>query len=235
MKAGVRAAVATLVILALGVGWYTVAADYGDGVVAGSYRLSGNGETSTLLLKPDHTFEQVVTRAGGGEHAEGGWRRLGEGGITFTDGFLHLAGAPSRPAGGGVGDIRKPLGVLVSIEMRQYYVVDYNRTGSYSSSSVVGAYEGYGTGMDGAKLELHIDHTFDQSVGLDGHAIHAHGSWKQGPDGGVVFSSDFLKPFGEPLAKDENATSLDPKDYGLQIEVASTLPVPTYRKRQVPW
>jgi hypothetical protein len=38
--------------------WYIVASDYGDGVASGSYQFAENGESSTLVLKPDHSFQQ---------------------------------------------------------------------------------------------------------------------------------------------------------------------------------
>jgi hypothetical protein len=44
--------------------WYSVAADYGYSAVAGTYTLQQSGETSTLVLRPDRSFLQEVTRAG---------------------------------------------------------------------------------------------------------------------------------------------------------------------------
>jgi hypothetical protein len=38
--------------------WYVVASDYGDGVASGIYQFAENGESSTLVLKPDHRFQQ---------------------------------------------------------------------------------------------------------------------------------------------------------------------------------
>ena len=38
--------------------WYSVASDYGDGVASGTYYLAHNGEASTLVLKPDHSFNK---------------------------------------------------------------------------------------------------------------------------------------------------------------------------------
>jgi hypothetical protein len=45
--------------------WYMVAADYGDGVASGTYHFANDDETSTLVLKPDHSFRQELS-----EHSE---------------------------------------------------------------------------------------------------------------------------------------------------------------------
>jgi hypothetical protein len=38
---------------------YAWIADYGDGVASGTYAAVVEGQTSTLLLRPDHTFHQI--------------------------------------------------------------------------------------------------------------------------------------------------------------------------------
>jgi hypothetical protein len=49
-------------------------------------------ETSTLVLRPDHRFQQEISRAGKVERVQGSWRRIGEGGIVFSKEFLRVAG-----------------------------------------------------------------------------------------------------------------------------------------------
>ncbi len=79
---------AVVLLLAVFLLWYTVASDYGDAVTSGTYHLSQNGETSTLVLKPDHTFRQELSLSGELRRAEGSWRRIGEGGVVFSKEFL---------------------------------------------------------------------------------------------------------------------------------------------------
>jgi hypothetical protein len=97
--------------------WYSVAADYSYKAVSGTYDLRGSGETSTLVLKPDRSFQQDLVRAGKSEHAEGSWHRSGEGGIDFSKEFLKVTGQEMEPDGGFAGHIEKSLGLFVSIEL----------------------------------------------------------------------------------------------------------------------
>jgi hypothetical protein len=98
--------------------WYSVAADYGYGAVSGTYTFRQHGEESTLVLGKDRTFQQDLRRNGIVQHAEGTWRRLGEGGMVFSSEFLKLSGQESRPDGQADGEVRKHfLGLLVSIDL----------------------------------------------------------------------------------------------------------------------
>jgi hypothetical protein len=98
--------------------WYSVAADYVYSAVAGTYTLQQSGETSTLVLRPDRSFLQEVTRAGRVERAQGSWRRIGEGGIVFSKEFLKMAGQEVRPDGEADGEVKKRcLGLLFSINL----------------------------------------------------------------------------------------------------------------------
>jgi hypothetical protein len=87
-----RAAGIVFVVLALFVGWYWVASDYDYAALAGTYTFSGNGASSALVLKSDRTFQQL-RYDGRVEQANGTWRRIGEGGVAFSAGFLRLPGA----------------------------------------------------------------------------------------------------------------------------------------------
>jgi hypothetical protein len=68
--------------------WYTVAADYGYRAVSGTYVLRRDGETSTLVLRQDRSFQQELTQDGKRTRAQGTWRRFGEGNIAFSKEFL---------------------------------------------------------------------------------------------------------------------------------------------------
>jgi hypothetical protein len=87
--------------------WYVIAADYGYKAVSGKYTFAGNGEMSTLILAPDLSFRQELSRSGTVEHAQGSWRRIGEGGIVFSREFLRLAGQTARPDGQVDGQVVK--------------------------------------------------------------------------------------------------------------------------------
>jgi hypothetical protein len=98
--------------------WYSVAADYGYAAVSGTYTLQRGDETSTLVLRPDHSFQQEISRAGKVERAQGSWRRIGEGGIVFSKEFLRVAGEEVRPDGQADGEVKKRcLGLLLSINL----------------------------------------------------------------------------------------------------------------------
>ncbi|MFZ1005675.1 MAG: hypothetical protein WAN65_02485 [Candidatus Sulfotelmatobacter sp.] len=98
--------------------WYSVAADYGYSAVAGTYTLQQSGEISTLVLRPDRSFQQEVTRAGKVDRAQGSWRRIGEGGIVFSKEFLKVAGQEVRSDGEADGQVEKRcLGLLFSITL----------------------------------------------------------------------------------------------------------------------
>jgi hypothetical protein len=97
--------------------WYSVAADYGYSAVSGTYTLQRSGEASTLVLRPDHSYRQEVVRAGRVEHAQGSWRRIGEGGVVFSNEFLKVTGQEIRADGQAYGYVKKRwLGLLMSIQ-----------------------------------------------------------------------------------------------------------------------
>jgi hypothetical protein len=96
--------------------WYMVAADYGYGAVSGTYVLRHDGEQSTLILKKDRSFQQVLNRQGKTERVQGRWRRVGEGGVVFSKEFLKLTGQEVRADGQADGKVRKQcLGLFLSI------------------------------------------------------------------------------------------------------------------------
>jgi hypothetical protein len=216
--------------------WYGAASDYGDNVASGTYHLSlsENGETSTLILKLDHGFQQELSVRGNVMHATGTWRRVGEGGIAFSKEFLTVSGREPGADGTAYADIQKDLGFRVSLALRQYHVLWYGRTDPSSTNSVSGTYAGDEPGVS-AKLILNPDQTFDQVIHTLGFTKQAKGSWTIGQNGEIIFSKDFLKASGETLRSDEIASAWDPKGSNLQIQIAKTSRsrMPTFRKEQL--
>lgn len=236
MSTFAKATGAVVLPLALFVLWYTVAADYGDSVTSGTYHLSQNGETSTLVLKPDHTFRQELSRSGELRRAEGSWRRIGEGGVVFSKEFLAVSGQELDPDGTAIADLKKKFGFLVSLEMRQYYVWWYERVDPSPGSTAYGTYSSEQAGVQ-ASLILKQDHMFEQTVSRVPGVKQANGTWTTTQNGDIVFSSGFLKTSGEPLNQNETASAMDPRGSVLQIEIAATSKsgVPTFRKEQFTW
>jgi len=235
MKTSQRLIVAIIVFVAL-FAWYMIASDYGDGVTSGTYRLEQNGETSTLILNPDHTFHQEVNHSGEVHSAVGTWRRIGEGGVAFSKDFLVLPGQEAGQDGTSYGEIEKPFGVLVRLRLTQYHILWYGGTESSRDDLIAGTYQGNFGGIP-ATLVMNTNHTFEQTVGGREISAQARGTWKTRPNGDIEFSKEFLKTSGLALAQNETATALNPRSSGLQIEIAvdPKLSAPTYRKRQFLW
>ena len=91
-------------------------------VASGTYHLAQDDKTSTLVLKPDHSFQQELSEHGEVKRAAGTWRRLGEGGIVFSKEFLFVSGHEPSADGTAYADIHKDFGLLVSLILRQYHV-----------------------------------------------------------------------------------------------------------------
>ena len=81
-----------LVLVVCFVVWFSVASDYGDSVASGTYHFARDRQTSTLILKPDHSFQQELSEHGEVKRANGAWHRVGEGGIEFSKEFLPVSG-----------------------------------------------------------------------------------------------------------------------------------------------
>lgn len=213
--------------------WYTVASDYGDGVTSGTYHLAQNGETSTLILKPDHTFQQELNKLGNVKRAAGTWRRFGEGAIEFSKEFLTVSGQELGQNGTPYGEIHKRLGLFLSLTLNQSHIEDYLRVDPTSNNTLFGTYAGNEKGVP-SKLILREDHTFAQSVSHLGVEQHSEGTWNVSKSGNLFFSRSFLKTSGEMLQEDETASADLHLKGGLSIEVAMTSRsgVPTFRKKQ---
>jgi hypothetical protein len=213
---------------------YSVASDYGDGVASGTYHFSQDGQTSTLILKPDHSFQQELSEHGEVKRANGTWHRVGEGGVEFSKEFLAVYGQEPHADGTAFADLHKDFGFFVSLHLRQYYVQWYGKADPSASSGVSGTYAGDEPGVS-ATLVLKSDHTFEQTIHAVSITNQAKGSWSVGQNGDIVFSKDFLKASGQALSSNEMASAWEPKGSSLQIQIA-TVPVsgvPTFRKRQL--
>ena len=229
--------VAILIWLCFGL-WYSVAGDYSDGIVSGTYHLSENGESSTLILEPDHKFQQVVDRSGNVRRAEGTWRHVSFlGGIEFSEEFLPVPGQELGANGLAYGDLHKFLGLLPSsITLTTYDVEWYGKVASLPGDTVSGTYAGDEEGVP-ATLTLKPDHTFEQTVTHSLIRKHAHGTWTFSPSGNIVFSKSFIKSTGESVREDETASTVGGTGASIQIEIAVNpkLGVPTFRKRLFTW
>lgn len=234
MKKSVRVSIGFLLSFAGFVVWCTAAMNYGDSVAVGKYRFIGNREISTLVLKPDHSFQQDLQIGGIKGHGEGTWRRIGEGGIAFSKGFLAVSGDEPGPDGTTYCDMHKTLGLFVSLRLRQYHVLWYGKRGS--GGSPPGTYIGDEPGVT-ATLVLNADRSFTQEIVQNGTTRDATGTWSQDSNGTVRFSRAFLKTSGESLRDDETASSIDPRGSNLQIEIsmADHVSEPVFYKRPAFW
>ena len=94
MKMLAKAIVSLTLAIVLFLGWYSVAANYGCDVLAGTYTFSTPAISSVLVLKADQSFEQALTQDGLSKHAEGTWRPSG-GTVVFSGSLLRLPGQRS--------------------------------------------------------------------------------------------------------------------------------------------
>jgi hypothetical protein len=70
--------------------WFYIAADYDYGALAGTYVYHDHDVRCVLRLRSDGSFHQELTASSGTQTAGGRWRRIGEGGVAFSLGFLRL-------------------------------------------------------------------------------------------------------------------------------------------------
>jgi len=233
-------AVTTTVVLAAFLAalcfWGIAAFNYGDDVAVGTYHFAQARVTCDLVLKPDHTFMEELKSGGSAARADGTWRRLGEGGISFSNTFLAVPGMMIEPDGTAFADMHKALGLFVTLRMRRYHVLWYGRRAPQSSTSPVGIYDGHEEGVK-ATLTLRPDHSFEQEIIRPGDTATAKGTWTTDQNGAIAFSQAFLKTSGKPLQTGESATADDPSGSDLQIVVANTSPSeePVFQKTQHLW
>ena len=119
-----------------------MASDYSDGIAAGTYYLTDNGQTSTLVRKSDHTFRQELTEQGEVRHVTGTWRRSGEAGIAFSNDLLLISGEEPSAHGTPYSNIHKDFEFLVSIIPSQYDALWYGRVDPSPLNTISGTYAG---------------------------------------------------------------------------------------------
>jgi hypothetical protein len=232
----VRAAVSVLLLAGIGICWFVVASDYSDAAASGTYLLAHNGMTSTLVLLPDHSFRQEVSDSNGIQRARGTWRRVGEGGIAFSQDFLTFPGEQRGEDGTAFSDMERRFGILIRLSLRMYTVVWYGKTDP-TTSQVAGRYQET-EGTRRRTLVLNSDHTFEQTVEGLTQTSTARGTWSVSSNGDIAFSREFIKSSGQALGNGETAKAMDPRGSKfLQIEIAADeeLGMLNYRKKQFPW
>jgi hypothetical protein len=188
MKKWLTAISITLVVLLCLFAWAVVAMDYGDRVAVGTYSFKRDGESSTLTLSPDHTFHQILRRGSDERHADGTWRRIGQGGFFFSKDFLVVTGDEPEPDGTTFCDMQKLLGLYPSLRLRQYHVLWYGKKST--GTSLVGMYKGDEPNVV-STLTLSDDHSFVQTLTRDDVTKEASGTWSQDSNGTVRFSNNF--------------------------------------------
>jgi hypothetical protein len=112
LKKLTSAVAAVLLLIALFVCWYVIAADYDYGALAGTYVLNRGTEKCTLDLRSDRTFTEELVRAGWVQKAQGTWRRYGESHVSFSREFLTMSGEEVNADGEAHGEFSKTLGLL---------------------------------------------------------------------------------------------------------------------------
>lgn len=229
------AAGSIFLLAALALCWFLIASDYSDAAASGTYKLTHNGLRSSLILRPDHTFTQEVGDSHGVRSTRGTWRRFGEAGVHFSENFLTLPGQQGgEEDGSAYAHMEKDLGILIRLSLPTYEVVWYGRTDRSNTDQVTGRYETSGTHP--RTLVLNSDYSFEQHEAGWMQTGDAKGTWSIDHNGDVVFSKEFLKPSGQPLAEYETAKAMDPRGaYFIQIEVADQKYKLNYRKKQLPW
>jgi hypothetical protein len=200
VKLIVRAVVSVLFLAGIGICWFVIASDYSDAAASGTYRLVHDGVRSTLDLRPNHSFRQEVNDSSGMRRAEGTWRRVGEGGISFSPDFLTLPGEQRGEDGTAFSDMERKFGIWIRLSLRTYTVVWYGRTDPATTDPVAGCYQET-AGTHSRTLVLNTDHTFDQTVAGFKQTASARGTWSVASNGGVVFSKEFIKPCVEQKDK----------------------------------
>jgi|SRR3954471_6835462 len=112
LPAAVWMGTALLLVAMVGVLWFWEAENFSDRAISGTYTHELNGSMWTLILKPDHRFQQQLNIAGTVRRAEGTWRVSGEGHIAFSSEFLTVSGEELSPTGQAYGQIENWFGIV---------------------------------------------------------------------------------------------------------------------------
>ncbi len=113
----VRLALGILLSIVLFWIWYSVAANYDYGALAGTYVFHGDGETCALYLRPDRTFVQELNRSGDIQKSQGHWDRYGLSHMSFSNEFLKLSGEELNADGQAHGQFDKTLGIFPTLTL----------------------------------------------------------------------------------------------------------------------
>jgi hypothetical protein len=95
--------------------WYSMAANYDYRALAGTYVFQGTGETCTLYLHADRTFEEEINRSGKTQKSAGHWDRYGEAHVSFSSEFLKLTNEELNASGQAHGQFDKTLGIFPTL------------------------------------------------------------------------------------------------------------------------
>lgn len=101
-----------LLFVALFAIWYFIASSNDYRALAGTYIFHGNGESCTLHLHPDQTFEEELRGSSETQIARGRWHRYGQAHVSFSHEFLKLSGEEFNAAGEAHGEFDKVLGIF---------------------------------------------------------------------------------------------------------------------------
>lgn len=107
-----RSAYVVVVLLIAFTIWYSIAANYDYGALSGTYEFRGGGETCTLRLNSDRTFQQVVFHSGVTRKSQGQWLRYGEAHVSFSSEFLTLPGEELNQEHEAHGQFEKTIGLF---------------------------------------------------------------------------------------------------------------------------
>ncbi len=210
----------SMLALCLAVGWLVVATNYEESAAVGTFRFAHAGVRCTLTLQADHTFQQTLSADSSERRASGTWHKVGEGGISFSNAFLPFAGDVPSPDGSSFADMRRTMGLRMTLEFRQYNVVWFQKHVPSVRGELTGKYFGDNSGIS-TELDLRENHTFAQTFISDRANSKAEGVWRLEGEN-VIFSKEFLTSSGEPLALHESAiagSGTDIRHGILQIEV----------------
>jgi hypothetical protein len=97
--------------------WYRIAADYDYGALAGTYVFQGKGETCTLHLRADRTFDEELSRGARVQKSQGLWHRSGEAGVEFSNEFVKLSGEEINGQGEAHGYFNKSFGIFPTLTL----------------------------------------------------------------------------------------------------------------------
>jgi hypothetical protein len=114
VKALKRVGIGLLLLVVFGV-WYSIAANYDYGALAGTYVFQGTDETCKLYLGADRTFVEEIIRSGQTQKSAGHWNRYGEAHVSFSSEFLKLSNEELDASGQAHGQFDKTLGLFPTL------------------------------------------------------------------------------------------------------------------------